>query len=71
MPNERGPWRPMVFLGWVLLGVPAAVLVAATIIAIFYLVTFMVLYVPWPVHVVLLLILSAFIGITILERTEV
>lgn len=59
----------MVFLGWVLLGVPVAVLVAAIIIAIFYLVSAIILYAPWPVHAVLLLILSALIGITILDRT--
>lgn len=63
-------WNPMEFLGWVLLGVPVAVLGGSILFAISYLVIAFILYVPWWVTTIALLTLSAFIGLIILGRID-
>ena len=63
-------WNPMEFLRWVLLGVPVAVLVAGILFALGYLVITFVLYAPCWLTTPTLLLLSAFIGITILDKID-
>lgn len=70
MPNDRDPWNPMEFLGWVLLGVPVAVLGAGILFALGYLVIAFVLYAPWWMTTIALLLLSALIEVTILDRID-
>ena len=60
-------WNPMEILGWILLGVPVVVLGAGILFAIGYLVIAIVLYAPWQVTAILLLVLSAIIGVAILD----
>ena len=60
----------MEFLRWVLLGVPVAVLVAGILFALGYLVVTFVLYAPWWMIAIALLLLSAFIGQTILDKFD-
>lgn len=70
MPNDRDPWNPREFLGWVLLGVPVAVLVAGILFGLGYLVVAFVLHAPCWLTTPALLLLSAFIGITILDKID-
>ena len=70
MPNDRDPWNPRGFLGWVLLGVPVAVLVAGILFGLGHLVVAFVLYAPCWMTTTALLLLSAFIGITILDKID-
>ena len=60
----------MEFLRWVLLGVPVAVLVAGILFALGYLVVNFVLYAPWWMITIALLLLAAFIGLTILDKID-
>ena len=63
-------WNPMEFLRRVLLGVPLAVLKAGILFALGYLAVAFVLYTPWWMTTIYLLLLSAFIGTAILGRID-